>query len=109
MNSELVKEFISKLNKQFESRVRLGIMSVLMVNESIDFVTLKDLLDITDGNLASHLSALEKNGMIEVKKQFIGRKPNTRYMTTPGGKTAFREHLDYLGMLIRDKGPGTRD
>jgi hypothetical protein len=58
MNSEQVKELISKLNKQFESRVRLGIMSVLMVNESVDFVTLKDLLDITDGNLASHLSAL---------------------------------------------------
>jgi DNA-binding MarR family transcriptional regulator len=107
--SEPVKELISKLNKQFESRVRLGIMSVLMVNESVDFVTLKDLLDITDGNLASHLSALEKNGLIEVKKQFIGRKPNTRYMATPEGKAAFREHLDYLGMLIRDKGLGTRD
>ncbi len=106
-NSEKVKELISKLNKQFESRVRLGIMSVLMVNESVDFVTLKDLLDITDGNLASHLSALEKNRLIEVKKQFIGRKPNTRYMATPEGKTAFREHLDYLGMLIRDKGQGT--
>jgi DNA-binding MarR family transcriptional regulator len=105
--SEHVKELISKLNKQFESRIRLGIMSVLMVNESMDFVTLKDLLDITDGNLASHLSALEKNGLIEVKKQFIGRKPNTKYMTTPEGKAAFREHLDYLGRLIRDEGRGT--
>jgi DNA-binding HxlR family transcriptional regulator len=103
MNSEQVKELISKLNKQFESRVRLGIMSVLMVNESVDFVTLKDLLDITDGNLASHLSALEKNSMIEVKKQFVGRKPNTRYTATPEGKTAFREHLDCLAMLIRDE------
>jgi DNA-binding MarR family transcriptional regulator len=102
-NIEQVKELISKLNKQFESRVRLGIMSVLMVNESVDFVTLKDLLDITDGNLASHLSALEKNRFIEVRKQFIGRKPNTKYMATPAGKMAFREHLDYLGMLIRDK------
>ncbi len=81
-------------------------MSVLMVNESVDFVTLKDLLDITDGNLASHLSALEKNRLIEVKKQFIGRKPNTKYMATPEGKTAFREHLDYLAMLIRDEGRG---
>jgi DNA-binding HxlR family transcriptional regulator len=102
MNSIQVKEFISKLNKQFESRVRLGIMSALMVNESIDFVTLKELLDITDGNLASHLSALEKNGMIEVKKQFIGKKPNTKYNATAEGKNAFREHLDYLGKLIRD-------
>jgi DNA-binding HxlR family transcriptional regulator len=108
MNSEQVKELISKLNKQFESRVRLGIMSVLMVNESVDFVTLKDLLDITDGNLASHLSALEKNGLIEVKKQFIGRKPNTKYMTTPEGRTAFREHLDCLGRLIGDKGQGNQ-
>jgi DNA-binding HxlR family transcriptional regulator len=100
-NSEPVKELISKLNKQFESRVRLGIMSVLMVNESVDFVTLKDLLDITDGNLASHLSALEKNRLIEVKKQFIGRKPNTKYTATSIGKIAFREHLDYLGMLVK--------
>ena len=110
MNSVKVKDLISKLNKQFESRIRLGIMSVLMVNESVDFVTLKDLLDITDGNLASHLSALEKNRLIEVKKQFIGRKPNTKYMATPEGKTAFREHLDYLAMLIRDEGrEGQRD
>ena len=109
MNGEKVKEFISKLNKQFESRVRLGIMSVLMVNESVDFVTLKDLLDITDGNLASHLSALERNQLIEVKKQFIGRKPNTKYMATTVGKAAFREHLDCLGKLIRDEGQGTRD
>jgi len=108
MNSEQVKELISKLNKQFESRVRLGIMSVLMVNESVDFVTLKDLLDITDGNLASHLSALEKNGLIEVKKQFIGRKPNTKYMATPVGRTAFREHLDCLAMLIRDESQPSR-
>jgi DNA-binding HxlR family transcriptional regulator len=105
-NSEQVKELISKLNKQFESRIRLGIMSVLMVNESVDFVTLKDLLDITDGNLASHLSALEKNRLIEVKKQFIGRKPNTKYMATPEGRTAFREHLDCLAMLIKDEGLG---
>jgi len=108
-NTVKVKELISKLNKQFESRVRLGIMSVLMVNESVDFVTLKDLLDITDGNLASHLSALEKNGLIEVKKQFIGRKPNTKYMATPVGRIAFREHLDCLAILIRDERQGTRD
>jgi DNA-binding MarR family transcriptional regulator len=104
MNRVKVKDLISKLNKQFESRIRLGIMSVLMVNESVDFVTLKDLLEITDGNLASHLSALEKNRLIEVKKQFIGRKPNTRYMATPEGKTAFREHLDYLAILVRNEG-----
>ncbi len=100
-----MKEIISKLNKQFESRIRLGIMSVLMVNESIDFVSLKELLDTTDGNLASHLNALEKNELIEVKKQFIGRKPNTRYQVTETGRSAFKEHLDYLTRLIKqDKG-----
>jgi len=98
-----VKEIIGKLNKQFESRVRLGIMSILMVNESIDFVSLKELLDITDGNLASHLSALEKNKLIEVRKNFIGRKPNTRYQITDAGRFAFREHLDYLSKIIQFK------
>jgi hypothetical protein len=98
-----VKEIVGKLNKQFESRIRLGIMSVLMVNESMDFVSLKELLDTTDGNLASHITALEKSGMIEVKKQFIGKKPNTKFIATAEGKRAFREHLDYLGMLVRDK------
>jgi DNA-binding HxlR family transcriptional regulator len=97
-----VKDIISKLNKEFESRVRLGIMSVLSVNESMDFNALKELLDVTDGNLASHLSALEKNGLITVQKQFIGRKPNTRYQATASGMVAFREHLDYLEKLIRN-------
>jgi DNA-binding HxlR family transcriptional regulator len=98
-----VKEIIGKLNKQFESRVRLGIMSVLMVNESVDFVSLKELLDITDGNLASHLNALEKNELIEVRKQFIGRKPNTRYQITDAGLSAFKEHLEYLSKIVQLK------
>ena len=97
-----MKEIISKLNKQFESRIRLGIMSVLMVNESIDFVSLKELLDTSDGNLASHLSALEKNELIEVKKQFIGRKPNTQYQITQTGRSAFKEHLNYLEKLMKN-------
>ena len=97
-----MKEIISKLNKQFESRVRLGIMSVLSVNESVDFNTLKELLDITAGNLASHLSALEKNGLIRVQKQFLGRKPNTRYQATEEGLDAFREHLNTLEKLIQN-------
>jgi len=98
-----VKEIISKLNKQFESRLRLGIMSVLMVNDYVDFVTLKELLDTTDGNLASHLSALEKNEMIAVKKQFIGRKPNTQYQITETGRSAFKEHLNYLEKLMKNQ------
>lgn len=95
-----MKNIISKLNKVFESRIRLGIMSILMVNDWVDFNSLKDLLEITDGNLASHLSNLEKNELIEIKKQFVGKKPNTRYKATQKGKDLFKEHLDYLGKLI---------
>lgn len=96
-----MKEIISKLNKQFESRVRLGIMSVLMVNESIDFTGLRDLLDVTDGNLSSHLTALEKSKLIEMHKQFVGRKPNTSYRITKNGRNAFSEHLEFLARLIK--------
>jgi len=95
-----VKNIISGLNKIFDSRIRLGIMSVLVVNDWVDFNALKELIEITDGNLASHLTTLEKNEMIEVRKQFIGRKPNTRYRVTHKGREMFREHLDNLSKLI---------
>jgi DNA-binding HxlR family transcriptional regulator len=91
---------IANLNKVFDSRVRLGIMSVLLVNESVDFNTMKELLDITDGNLASHLKALENIDYIRSVKQFIGRKPNTRYEITEVGKQAFKEHLNALEKLV---------
>jgi DNA-binding MarR family transcriptional regulator len=92
---------IGELNKAFESRVRLGIMSILMVNDSVDFLTLKEMLQVTDGNIASHITALEKLHYIEVKKQFIGKKPNTSYSVTKAGKQAFAEHLDALEKLIK--------
>lgn len=92
---------ISKLDKAFDSRVRLGIMSVLSVNESVDFNTMKQLLELTDGNLASHLKALEGIGYIQSVKQFIGRKPNTKYMITETGKNSFKQHLDALEKLIK--------
>ena len=91
---------ISKLNKAFESRIRLGIMSVLVVNDHVEFSSLKEMLNLTDGNLASHISALEKLNYIEVTKQFIGKKPNTRYMATASGKKAFKEHIEALEKLI---------
>jgi DNA-binding HxlR family transcriptional regulator len=97
-----VKNLITALNKAFESRVRLGIMSILVVNDQVDFGALKDQLSITDGNLASHLGALEKIGYITVTKQFIGKKPNTSYAVNPLGKKAFAEHLDALETLIRN-------
>ncbi len=92
---------IGELNKAFESRVRLGIMSILMVNDSIDFLTLKEMLQVTDGNIASHVTALEKLQYIEVKKQFIGKKPNTSYSVTNEGRKAFTDHLDALEKLIK--------
>ncbi|MGF7140816.1 winged helix-turn-helix domain-containing protein [Roseimarinus sediminis] len=91
---------IENINKVFESRVRLGIMSVLLVNDEVDFNSLKTLLELTDGNLASHLKALEKNEMIEVAKQFIDRKPNTTYSVSEKGRAAFQKHLTALEQLI---------
>lgn len=95
-----MKNYIEDLNKAFESRMRLGIMSILMVNDFVDFSALKEQLHVTDGNLASHLSALEKLEYVAVRKQFIGKKPNTSYTTTSAGKKAFSEHLDALERLI---------
>jgi len=98
-----VKNPISNLQKVFESRIRLGIMSALMVNDTIDFNTLKELLGLTDGNLASHLKALEKHEIIMVSKQFIGRKPSTTYLATEYGKDMFRRHLAALEELISNQ------
>lgn len=95
-----MKNPISNLHKVFESRIRLGIMSALMVNDSIDFNALKELLELTDGNLASHLKALEQQEIIVVSKQFVGRKPSTTYRATDLGKNLFRQHLAALEDLI---------
>ena len=92
---------LNNINKAFDHRIRLGIMSVLMVNEYADFKTLKELLDATDGNLASHAKALEKVAYIKVEKQFIGRKPNTRYSATPLGRAEFKKHIEALEQLIK--------
>ncbi len=98
-----MKDFITSLDKGFESRVRLGIMSILVVNDSVDFNTLKEQLNISDGNIASHITALEKLNYLEVKKQFIGKKPNTSYKVTQQGIKAFKNHLDTLEKLIKIK------
>ena len=92
---------IENINKLFDHRIRLGIMSILMVNEDADFNRLKELLDVTDGNLASHLKALEKEEYILVQKQFIGRKPNTKYKATRKGKIAFKKHIEALEHIIK--------
>jgi DNA-binding MarR family transcriptional regulator len=98
-----VKVLISGLHKAFESRIRLGIMSALAVNDSIDFNSLKELLDVTDGNLASHLKALEKEAMVGMEKSFVGRKPNTKYHITKKGRKLFEDHLKSLEKLIKSQ------
>jgi len=92
---------IGNLNKLFDSRIRLGVMSVLMVNEEASFNDLKQLLEVTDGNLASHLNTLEENGFLKVHKGFVGRKTNTTYSITKAGEKAFKSHLAALENMIR--------
>ena len=96
-----MKNPIENLNKTFDSRVRMGIMSALMVNAEINFNDLKELIQVTDGNLASHIKALEESGYIKVYKGFIGRKTNTTYAATKAGEKAFKAHLDALEKMIK--------
>ncbi|MCG8320957.1 MAG: transcriptional regulator [Cytophagales bacterium] len=96
-----MKDLLNNFNKAFENRVRLGIMSVLVVNDQVDFNRLKALLNVTDGNLASHLKALEKEKYILMSKEFIGRKPNTKYRVSGSGKKAFEAHINALENLIK--------
>jgi DNA-binding MarR family transcriptional regulator len=98
-----MKISINSLHKAFESRIRLGIMSVLAVNDSLDFNALKEYLDVTDGNLASHIKALEKEEFIGIEKSFVGKKPNTKYFMTKLGKKAFIDHLNALEKLIKSQ------
>jgi DNA-binding HxlR family transcriptional regulator len=98
-----VKTLIEGINKAFESRIRLGIMSALAVNEALDFNALKEYLDVTDGNLASHMKALEKEEFVSVTKSFVGKKPNTKYFMTKAGQKAFDDHLKALENLIKSQ------
>src|ERR1700692_4097913 len=96
-----MKNPIGNLNKVFDSRIRMGVMSILLMNEEVSFNDLKQLLELTDGNLASHLINLEENGFIKVHKGFIGRKTNTTYSITKAGEKTFKEHLEALENMIR--------
>ena len=97
----IVKEILKDLNKAFENKIRLGIMSALMANESLDFNFLKQLLDATDGNLATHLRSLENQDFIKISKEFIDRKPNTTYSATAEGKIAFEKHIKAIEQLLK--------
>lgn len=98
-----MKALTNGLHKAFESRIRLGVMALLAVNDRMDFNALKEYLDVTDGNLASHLKALEKEEFIGMEKTFIDRKPNTKYFITSAGRQAFAEHLQALEKLIQSQ------
>lgn len=92
---------IAGLNKIFDNRVRLGAMSILMVNDEINFNDLKQLLEVTDGNLATHLQTLDESGYIKVHKGFIGKKTNTTYSITKAGEKAFKDHIQGLEKMIK--------
>ncbi len=96
-----MKDILKDLNKAFENKIRLGIMSALVVNDWMDFNALKQLLEVTDGNLASHLKSLEKSEYIKMKKEFIGRKPNTKYAATQAGREAFVKHIRAIEQLLK--------
>jgi DNA-binding HxlR family transcriptional regulator len=96
-----MKNPITGLNKIFESRIRLGVMSVLMVNEEVNFNDLKQMLEVTDGNLASHLVTLEESSFIKVHKGFVGKKTNTTYTITKTGEKAFTDHITALENMIK--------
>lgn len=96
-----MKNPIEHLNKVFDSRIRLGIMSAVMVNDEVNFNDLKELIQVTDGNLASHLKTLEENGYVIVRKGFVGRKTNTTYAVTKAGEKAFKAHIDALEKMIK--------
>ena len=100
-----MKNILQNLNnKAFDNRIRLGIMSILMVNDWIDFGTFKEMLELSDGNLASHISVLEKENYLEVRKQFVGRKPQTTYSATVAGRKAFTDYLTALEDLLKNIG-----
>ncbi len=98
-----MKSPFENFDRILEHRMRLQIMGVLVANDSYDFNTLKELLQATDGNLATHIKALEREKYISVQKTFIDRKPNTRYKATERGRTAFKKHLDAMEEIIKNQ------
>jgi len=98
-----VKNPFEQLDKVLEHRIRLQIMSVLVANDGFEFSALKELLNVTDGNLASNIKALEREKYVAVTKSFIDRKPNTKYKITDRGRSAFKKHIDALESVIKQQ------
>ena len=96
-----MKQLLAGLDPLLENRIRLGVMSLLVVREEADFNSMKQMLGVTDGNLASHVATLERNRYLTVRKEFVGRKPQTTYTITEAGRRAFSNHVEALERLLR--------
>lgn len=94
-----MNEIINNINKVFDNRIRLGIMAILLKENWVAFTSLRNKLELTDGNLNNHIAALEKHNMIKAKKQFVGNKPLTTYKVTRHGTRKFAEHLEAIEKL----------
>lgn len=92
---------LAALDRLIHERVRLGIVSALAVNETLTFQELRDLLEVTDGNLSVHARRLEEAGYISCKKTFALRLPRSEYRLTPEGRRALERHLEHLTAVIR--------
>jgi DNA-binding MarR family transcriptional regulator len=95
---------ISGLDDVIHGRVRLGIVAYLASADVADFTELKDLLEVTQGNLSVHLRKLEEAGYVAIDKSFVGRKPLTRVRLTEEGRGAFASYLEAMGRLVQQAG-----
>ena len=94
---------MAELDNIIHQPARLQIMSALVAldgGEELDFVYLRKLLDLTDGNLGAHLAKLEEAGYVKIKKTFVARKPRTFITATGKGRDAFEEHVSALKQII---------
>ena len=96
-----VKKYLNQLDKLLDSRVRLAVMSLLVATDWVDFTTFKDELELSDGNLASHLRKLEEAKYVELRKGFVGRKTLTSYRVTELGRLSFQKHVEALANMVR--------
>ncbi len=96
-----MRPILAGLDRLLENRIRLGVMSLLVVREEVDFNSMKQLLAVTDGNLASHVAALEREGYLRVHKEFVGKKTQTTYAITETGRKAFAGHVEALERLLK--------
>ena len=100
-SSETLEACLERLDDAIHQKVRLGAMSTLMAHGEVDFNFLKSALNVSDGNLSTHLSVLETHGYIAVRKEFVGKRPRTTYTPTPAGRKAFDAYIAVLEVLVR--------